>query len=494
MDILDLNFGIWHLSSLKPVASSSPIKWWRLKRKWFQALFLQDKEIPFPDDIRRFLTERMPQKIDGETMPREFLLDSFSGEIPNVQNSYLLFDFLTMPISMEGLRCDGYNRVNRMHLWKHLCKNHKLSVLSTDDLEWVKGLVSYLYPSKIPFYESKASRNLQLYAEILSECMEQNVVSEKADIIKEIFQTDVHTFIYQHPGYFSRKGLDSLFESSFLDLNAFYQENRGACAKYLENMEHEFQLEFLQDFCESRNWVFTDDEAKFLEKFAENNWVIHIAYTWKDLEMHFNAFSDEEKELLLGLACEMCTRIPEICKLDFLMAGFIAHKEPRDIIGEETAQQWYQILQDRASFCYKDSLDRDFLSEEEYEKIQKQKKELEEKEEKDAFSEAVKKEKDSLFAQMKGLSLTESLKVYAGALPSYVCWSKKETLAALDVFLELFYPEEDLSKTDEEKEKHYLADKKTLSKIWKFFVECYENDYLTKDTLIEYIELLEEEK
>ena len=64
-------------------------------------------------------------------------------------------------------------------------------------------------------------------------------------------------------------------------------------------MEHEFQLEFLQDFCESRNWVFTDDEAKFLEKFAENNWVIHIAYTWKDLEMHFDAFSDEEKELLL---------------------------------------------------------------------------------------------------------------------------------------------------------------------------------------------------
>ena len=75
-----------------------------------------------------------------------------------------------------------------------------------------------------------------------------------------------------------------------------------------------------------------------------------------------------------------------------------------------------------------------------------------------------------------------------------MCYRKKETLAALDVFLELFYPEEDLSKTDEEKEKHYLADKETLSKIWKFFVECYENDYLTKDTLIEYIELLEEEK
>ena len=494
MDILDLNFGIWHLSSLKPVASSSPIKWWRLKRKWFQALFLQDKEIPFPDDIRRFLTEKMPQKIDGKTMPREFLLDSFSGEIPNVQNSYLLFDFLTMPIIREDFRCGGYNQVNRMHLWKHLCKNHKLSILSTDDLEWVKGLVSYLYPSGIPYYGDEASRNLQLYAEILSECMEQNVVSEKTDIIKEIFQTDVKTFIYQHPGYFSRKDLDSLFESSFLDLSAFYQEKSGACANYLVNMEHEFQLEFLQDFCESRNWVFTDDEAKFLEKFAEDNWVIHIAYAKKDLEMHFDAFSDEEKELLLGLVCEMCTRIPEICELDFLMAGFIAHKESRDIIGEETAQQWYQILHDRASFCYKDSLDRDFLSEEEYEKIQKQKKELEEKEEMDAFSEAVKKERDSLFAQMKGLSLTESLKVYAKALPSYVCWHKEETLAALDVFLELFYPEEDLSKTDEEKEKHYLAEKKTLSKIWKFFVECYENDYLTKDTLIEYIELLEEEK
>ena len=484
MDILDLNFGIWHLSNLGSLMfSSSPVKWWRLKRKWFQALFLQEKEISFPNDIKRFITERMPQKIDGENMPREFLLKSFSGEIPNVQNSYLLFDFLTMPITTEGFRCDGYNMTNRMYLWKHICKNHKLSVLSTDDLEWLKGLVLYLYPSKIPYYGVGASRNLQLYAEILSECMEQNVVSENADIIKEIFQIDVKTFIYQHPGYFSREDLDSLFESAFLDLNAFYQENSGACANYLVNMDHKFQLKFLSDFCENRNWVFTDDEAKFLDKFAENSWVIRIAYTKQDLDMHFDVFSGEEKELLLGLACEMCTRIPEICKLDLLMAGVIAHKESRAIIGEKAAHQWYQILQDRESFGYKDSLDRDFLPAEEYEKIQRQKKELEEKEKNDAFNEDVKREKASLYSQMKGLSLAESLKVYAEALPSYVCWSKKETLAALDVFLELFYPKEEL-----------FADKKTLCKIWKFFVECYENEYLTKDTLVEYIELLEEEK
>ena len=96
MDILNLNLGIWYLSRTQSfLFISSPIKWWRLKRKWFQALFLQEKEISFPDDIRRLLDEKMPHKIDGETTPQEFLLKSFSGNIINSQNSDLMFNFLT---------------------------------------------------------------------------------------------------------------------------------------------------------------------------------------------------------------------------------------------------------------------------------------------------------------------------------------------------------------------------------------------------------------
>ena len=72
MDILNLNFGIWYLSRTKNfLFISSPIKWGRLKRKWFQALFIQEKEISFPDDIRRLLDISADEclKIYAESLP-----------------------------------------------------------------------------------------------------------------------------------------------------------------------------------------------------------------------------------------------------------------------------------------------------------------------------------------------------------------------------------------------------------------------------------------
>lgn len=48
MDILNLNMGIWYVyERTTELYVSSEIKWWRLAKRWFQSLFLQDKEVPF---------------------------------------------------------------------------------------------------------------------------------------------------------------------------------------------------------------------------------------------------------------------------------------------------------------------------------------------------------------------------------------------------------------------------------------------------------------
>lgn len=90
-------------------------------------------------------------------------------------------------------------------------------------------------------------------------------------------------------------------------------------------MDSPYLLAFLKDFCESRNWIFTGKEADYLEKAMEDSWVISIAYHKTDKPVLFHKFSEEECETMLGLICELITRIPDICPLSDLMAGFISN-------------------------------------------------------------------------------------------------------------------------------------------------------------------------
>lgn len=476
MDILNLNCGIWLIKDQKPYCCNSEIKWWRLKKRWLQSLFVQKEEITINPVIEKMMEMEMPRKIDGENLTREFYLEGFSAEIPDIQNSYLLFDLLTRRLDESGYASD--NSMNNVFKWKCICKNHDLSVMG--DVLWLKGLLAYLNPQGISFNRNisiGADRNKQIYAEVIKNC--ENL-EEKQEILKEIFQKDVKEFIYQNPVFFRTEFLDPLFISGFLDLDKYYKENSNATAGYLKNMEYPFQLAFLQKFCEDRNWQFTTGEAEFLKTAVKDSWMVSLAYSNKSTDTCFQRFSSEEKKLLLGLVCELCVCISHICRLDLLMAGLIANTETRLILGEEISQEWYRILKQR-DFGYQDSLDRDFLSAEAYQKIQKQKEEQKEKERQDREAREVEIRKASLEVELQGLTIKEAAKVFAGKVPSFVFLDRERTLALLEVYKEHF------------EDKEIFTDKKVICKLMKFFLDCYENNYITKPVLMDKLGLLKEE-
>lgn len=478
MDILNLNCGIWLIKDQKPYCCNSEIKWWRLKKRWLQSLFVQKEEITINPVIEKMMEMEMPRKIDGENLIREFYLEGFSAEIPDIQNSYLLFDLLTRRLDESGYA--SCNSMDNVFKWKNICKNHKLSVMDKEDRKWLKGLMGYLNPNEISFNRClsiEADRNSQIYAEVIKNCTD---LEEEQEVLRGIFQEDVRKFIYQNSGFFLSDFLDPLFISGFLDLDKYYKENSNAAAGYLKNMEYPFQLAFLQKFCEDRNWQFTTGEAEFLKTAVKDSWMVSLAYSNKSTDTCFQRFSSEEKKLLLGLVCELCVRISYICRLDLLMAGLIANTETRLILGEEISQEWYRILKQR-DFGYQDSLDRDFLSAEDYKKIQKQKEEQKEKEKQDREAKEVEIRKASLEVKLQGLTIKEAAKVFAGKVPPFVFSDRERTLASLEVYKEHF------------EDKEIFTEKKVICKLMKFFLDCYENNYITKPVLMNKLGLLKED-
>lgn len=478
MDILNLNCGIWLIKDQKPYCCNSEIKWWRLKKRWLQSLFVQKEEITINPVIEKMMEMEMPRKIDGENLIREFYLEGFSAEIPDIQNSYLLFDLLTRRLDESGYA--SCNSMDNVFKWKNICKNHKLSVMDKEDRKWLKGLMGYLNPNEISFNRClsiEADRNSQIYAEVIKNCTD---LEEEQEVLRGIFQEDVRKFIYQNSGFFLSDFLDPLFISGFLDLDKYYKENSNTAAGYLKNMEYPFQLAFLQKFCEDRNWQFTTGEAEFLKTAVKDSWMVSLAYSNKSTDTCFQRFSSEEKKLLLGLVCELCVRISYICRLDLLMAGLIANTETRLILGEEISQEWYRILKQR-DFGYQDSLDRDFLSAEAYQKIQKQKEEQKEKERQDREAREVEIRKASLEAELQGLTIKEAAKVFAGKVPPFVFSDRERTLASLEVYKEHF------------EDKEIFTEKKVICKLMKFFLDCYENNYITKPVLMNKLGLLKED-
>ena len=492
MDILHLNAGIWFLNNETTyLQSQSDIKWWRLLKRWFQELFHQEREIPFADSLKSFVREyfdgkKMPQKIDGENIIREFLLKGFQPGVPNVRNSYLLFDLLTMKIS-DNYRYDVYNAQNQVPRWDELNGTHKLSA-SRKEEEWLRGLVKYLYPEGIKKESNYGStlpvlpkRLVQIYAHVLQEYIaDQKKLEEKEPVLGDIFDQDVKEFLYQQASYFTAEQLHPLFESGYLDFSEFVKINSRESREYLREMDRPYLLSFLKDFCESRNWMFTGKEADYLEKAMGDSWPISIAYHKTDKPVLFHKFSEEECETMLGLICELITRIPDICPLSDLMAGFISNEQSRKIIGKEICAKWYKTLETR-NYNALNVLRQDYLSEKEYEAYVQKKKELEEEKRKNKERENLKAIKEKLDAELNGLSDAERLDLLSKKMPSYVSGYSKDltVIAILDAYrnLSAMIP----------------VTKKVFRKCINFFLECYDSDYITRKEFMDFVSKLMEE-
>ena len=135
----------------------------------------------------------------------------------------------------------------------------------------------------------------------------------------------------------------------------------------------------------------------------------------KNKETHFEAFTDEQKENLMGLLCEICIHIPEICDLESLMAGYIANSETRKILGEELAESWYKLLAER-KYVGMDPLNKAYLSEEQLKKLQKEEAEEKRKEEEKNFRNKLEKQKELLLDKINLLPDNEKFEAFLEAL------------------------------------------------------------------------------
>mgnify|MGYP000499079400 CR=1 FL=1 len=376
MDILNLNMGIWYVyERTTELYVSSEIKWWRLAKRWFQSLFLQDKEVPFDGNrLMNLFDKKMPRKIDGEDLAPKFLLAGFAHGIPCVNNSYLLFYILTM----YGSYRHSSERVNQLSLWESICTNHPFRIDSEDELEWMRGLLGYEWNSRDKYFMQR------IYVLLLRKYVnEQKRLEEKESILKEMFGYEVKEIIYKNMVMFSREAMDKLFESGYLSFDDFVKKgSRGSIEKYLSSLNKRYILIWLSDFCKKNNCIFNDTWITYFKESFNNSWMISFAYgkvNHADAEEILSSYTAEEQGLLLGLVCEICARIPGICDLDDLMAGFISNPMIRSIIGEDLSEQWHQELLKR-NYRWIDAVQKDYLPAEEYnawilEKEQKKKQE-----------------------------------------------------------------------------------------------------------------------
>lgn len=438
-------------------------------------------DIMIKEELECLLPAELPQKIDGETSMREFLFKGLNAPIPNLQNSYLLFHLLTMKDENGGIYSKYTNYVPE---WEWHCTNHPLDLDTEEHKEWLKGLMEYLIPD---IYKKKEigytyRHNFEdTYIQVLRLYMKEELLKKMEPSLKEVFPVDIKDFLYSHPFSFNSEDMKKLLETGYLSIGELYKKKENAVQKYINEMDRGFILDFVKDFCESRNWSFTPDEAKFLKVSFTSSWPVSLAYYKKNKETHFEAFTDEQKENLMGLLCEICIHIPEICDLESLMAGYIANSETRKILGEELAESWYKLLAER-KYVGMDPLNKAYLSEEQLKKLQKEEAEEKRKEEEKNFRNKLEKQKELLLDKINLLPDNEKFEAFLEALP-YGVYSHNsvEAKAVLEIYNEKFM-NVDVS-----------ASKKLACKSYSFFVECYEYGLITKEELVEYITNFKEE-
>ena len=477
MDILNLACGIWVKEKDTTALAVSTIRWWRLKKEWFHALFHQDKKITICDTLEDMLQEAMPRKIDGENISKEFYVKSMKGDIPNRDNSFLLFKLLTLKIKNEYGK---YNEMNHVEAWNTICPNHPLMLDSEKQRSWVRDLISYLYPNKLPDKNIINAHPISVINKILVELISPYIKDEKqldniSSFIEEIFHIRVKEFILRHTREFYKEDISALLEKEYLSLNEFIVLDKNRAAIFISCFDKKLYLDFLQDYCESRNWIFTESEADFLNNVLRSSWPVSLAFYNKTVTPHFEAYTDDEIYLLLGLVCEICTRIPDICDLSNLMAGFLSCIDTRKVIGEEICNEWYRELLDRDYTGIK-SLQKNFLSQDEYQAIQRKE---EEKKKKAAEEEKLRKITDmkrAISGDISSLDEKSALSYIFSKIPSSVYFNRLTSIAIISILDERY------SNSVQQ------AGLKNCVKIYHFFIDCYKEKIISRDKMLHLIE------
>lgn len=464
-DTTYLSAGIWSGEEHSEFYKKSPVRWSNAFRVWFEEYFAQEQNLS-GKVILSYQNFSMPRKIDGISEKGEFLLNgmnNFSTDHKIWHHTDLLLYFCLM------------NRKDLTYSWNDLHTGYDLSLENDDNIAKIKEFIHFCDQ-----YESLLNDHKQGISTLLDIILKDNLSSgikvfcENESLIEEIFSVNVKSYLLENQSIFSDKQWDVLIEDGYITIQELYEASPYWTIGYIKPLDTPEKRSFFKNFCEDRNWLFTETDVKHLQSLFNNSWLPGIAFYEKSLGIP--DMPVEELRELIDYACELFFRIPYICNLEHFIAGCITEPTIKAALGTEICDSWYQMLLDR-EYQAIEAVQKEYLSKEAYEEILRRKKQLEEEEKLRMEQESVKKQTAEWIEELQIMQKTvDKFILIKNHFPSFFYYGTRvQALACLELLKQV--PDGGVLK--EELVEHYYS----------FFVQCYVNELITKEQMLHYMEI-----
>lgn len=367
-DTTYLSTGIWSGEEHSEFYKKSPVRWSNAFRLWFEEYFAQEQDLS-EKVILSYQNFSMPRKIDGISKKGEFLLDGMKNST-SCRGAWHHTDLLLYFYLM--------NRKDLTYFWNDLHSGFNLSLANNHSVEKIKEFI-YFYDK----YESLLDDKKQGFYILLDTILEDNLSSgmkvfrERESLVEEMFSVNAKSYLLDHQNTFSYEQWNILISDDYITIQELYETSPYWTIGYIKPLDTPEKRSFFKNFCEDRNWLFTETDVDRLQSLFNHSWLPGIAFYEKSLSIP--DMPVEELRELIDYACELFFRIPYICNLEHFIAGCITNPAVKNAIGTEICDSWYQLLLDRG-YQTIEAVQKEYLSKEAYEEILRQKKQLEEEE------------------------------------------------------------------------------------------------------------------
>ena len=464
-DTTYLSTGIWSGEEHSEFYKKSPVRWSNAFRLWFEEYFAQEQDLS-EKVILSYQNFSMPRKIDGISKKGEFLLDgmrNFTTFRGTWHHTDLLLYFYLM------------NREDLTYSWNDLHTGYDLSLENDDNIEKVKEFIHFCNQ-----YESLLDDKKQGFYILLDTILEDNLSSdmkvfrERESLVEEMFSVNAKSYLLDHQNTFSYEQWNILISDDYITIQELYEASPYWTIGYIKPLDTPEKRLFFKNFCEDRNWLFTETDIERLQSLFNHSWLPGIAFYEKSLGIP--DMPVEELRELIDYACELFFRIPYICNLEHFIAGCITNPAVKNAIGTDICDSWYQLLLDRG-YQTIEAVQKEYLSKEAYEEILRRKKQLEEGEKLRIEQESVKKQTTEWIEELQIMQKTvDKFILIKNHFPSLFYYGTRvQALACLELLKQV--PDGGVLKEE------------LVEPYYSFFVQCYVNELITKEQMLHYMKI-----
>ena len=480
-DITYLSAGIWSGEEHSEFYKKSPVRWSYGFRGWFEEYFAQEQDLT-EKIIFAYQNFSMPRKINGISDKGTFLFDEMevgvrlhvneSGLLVNESGSFsrgiwhhtdLLLYFYLMDQKKISFP------------WYRLNTGYDLTLENGDNFEKIKEFIHFYNK-----YESLLDDNKQGLHLLLNILLQNNlsygmqVFREREVLVNQIFSVNVKSYLLENQSIFSDEQWDVLVEDGYITIQELYEASPYWTIGYIKPLNTPEKRSFFKNFCEDRNWLFTETDVERLQSLFNNSWLPGIAFYEKSLGIP--DMPVEELRELIDYACELFFRIPYICNLEHFIAGCITNPAVKNAIGTEICDLWYQLLLDRG-YQTIEAVQKEYLSKEAYEEILRRNKQLEEEEKLRIEQESVKKQTAEWIEELQIMQKTvDKFILIKNHFPSFFYYGTRvQAMACLELLKQV--PDGGVLKEE------------LVEPYYSFFVQCYVNELITKEQMLHYMKI-----